>query len=143
MNRRIPLALVLALAASPAVAQPSTARPDPAAGQAACPGGDMTTVRVSRLKPGGTAEGLRKAMADHARWYADHGYAADRFAVGQVMVYDPALRRRAPAKDRFVTLHSHSSDVPRGKQDAAWAAFVAQYAANSSIESTTVVCMIQ
>lgn len=142
MNRTIPI--ILALTASPALAQQQPDGQQPTAAQAGtCPGGDMTTVRVSQLKPGGTVEGLRKAMADHARWYADHGFTADKFAVGQVMAYDRALRRRAPAKDRFVMLHWHTSDVPRAKQDAAWQAYVAQYAANSRIESTTVVCMIQ
>lgn len=134
MNRRISLALILAFAAGPAMAQPAPAD---------CPGDDWTTVRVSKLKPGGTLDGLRKAMADHVKWYRDHGYTADQFAFGQVMAYDPKLKRRAPVAGKYVTMRWHSSEVPKDKHDAAWNAYVAEYAANSTIESTTVVCMMK
>lgn len=132
MPRTIPLfVLLLTLSTPPAAAQ-----------TAACPGDDWTTVRISALKSGGTEDGLRKAVADHAKWYAEHGYQADKFAFGQVMAFDRALKRRAPVKGKYVTLHWHTSDVPKDKHDAAWAAYVAEYAANSTIESTTVVCMM-
>lgn len=141
MNRRIfppiLLALGLAVAAGPALAQPAPAGP------ADCPGDDWTTVRVSKLKPGGTLDGLRKAMADHVKWYRDHGYGTDQFTFGQVMAYDPKLKRRAPAEGKYVTIRAHSSEVPKSRHDAAWDAYVAEYAANSTIESTTVVCMMK
>lgn len=134
-NERMRAALLSALLGS--MATPAAAQ------QADCPGGDLTTVRTSVIKPGGTVEGLRQAMAAHAKWYADHGYTADQFAFGQVVAYDRTLKRRAPVAGKYVTLHWRSSEVPRDKRDAAWNAYVALYAANSRIAGTTVVCMLK
>jgi len=46
----------------------------------------------------------------------------------------------AGIRDEVMTLAT-SADVPREKRDAGWAAFVAKYKANSTIERETVVCL--
>jgi hypothetical protein len=40
-----------------------------------------------------------------------------------------------------MTIHYNPSNVPASKHDAAWAAFVAEYCANSDIASERVVCL--
>lgn len=62
------LTFVAALAVA-AVAQPAPA-------QNLCPKDTSPAViRLSKLKPGGTMDGVREAVADHAAWYKSHGYS--------------------------------------------------------------------
>lgn len=119
-----------------AVASPATAAPSVSA--ETCPAGKLQRVRVSEIVPGGSVEGFREAFADHARWYAAHGYKADR------LTFSPVMRESGRARgtsQRLVTIHTGVSNVPRDKQDAAWKAFAAKYKANSRIVSTTLTCM--
>jgi hypothetical protein len=57
------------------------------------------------------------------------------------------LEHRAPEPDerrrsrRLPVRHTHDSEVPHSMKDAAWNAFVAEYRANSVIDSTTHVCL--
>ncbi len=104
----------------------------------ACPAGKLQRLRVSEIIPGGSIDGFREAFAEHARWYAGHGYKADR------LTFSPVMResgRGRGAGQRLVTIHTSVSNVPRDKQDAAWKAFAAKYKANSRIVSTTLTCM--
>lgn len=111
------------------------------AADTACPSGNYAVVRESQIKPAGSLEGLKKAMADHAKWYADHGYAGDRFTWGAVLERDEKAHKLVASKDKVMTFHWAASDVPAAKHDAAWAAFVAEYEANSTILSSRTVCM--
>jgi hypothetical protein len=116
---------------SPALAQ--TANP--------CPTGSPAIVRTSKIKPGGSIAGFQKAVADHARWYASHGYTEDSFSSGRVLTMNPVTRAIAPTPDMMLTLHTKAVDVPAAKHDAAWNAYVAEYNANADIVSTTYVCL--
>ncbi|MFM6931765.1 MAG: hypothetical protein ACKOUT_05935 [Novosphingobium sp.] len=127
---------LLTAALALAVAVPALAAP--VAPAAACPAGKLQRVRVSEIIPGGSLAGFREAFADHARWYAAHGYKADRLTFSPVM---SESGRRRGAGQRLVTIHTGVSNVPRDKQDAAWKAFAAKYKANSRIVSTTLTCM--
>ena len=125
-------ALILASSSSTtAIAQPAPA----------CSPGDAATIRISRIIPGGSMAGLEKAAADHARWYADHGYKNDRIFTAPMLVTDPQTKKLVPSTDVVMTFHTHDSEVPHSMEDAAWSAFVAEYRANSVIESTTHVCL--
>ncbi len=42
--------------------------------------------------------------------------------------------------NQAMTFHFADSQVPNSAHDAGWAAFVAEYSANSTIVSTTFVC---
>lgn len=126
----------LAAALAAASALPAVAHADPL-----CPSGNYSQVRTSELIPGGTIEGFKKALAAHAKWYADHGYTADKFAWGQVIERDPATKKPTLSATKFVTYHFHASDITQAKQDAGWDAFVAIYKANSKITSSALVCM--
>jgi hypothetical protein len=107
----------------------------------ACPSGIYQIVRHSQIKPGGTVAGFAKAIADHAAWYASHGYTKDGFTWGQAMTMDPTTHAPALKPGEYVTIHSNANDVPKDKHDAGWDAYVAEYQANSSILSTTILCM--
>jgi hypothetical protein len=124
---------MLTAALALAVSTPAQAAPAPDN----CPAGKLQRVRVSEIVPGGSLAGFREAFADHARWYAAHGYKADR------LTFSPVLRESGKGRGaglRVVTIHTGASNVPRDKQDAAWKAFAAKYKANSRIVSTTLTC---
>jgi hypothetical protein len=126
---------VVALAVA-AVAQPALA-------QNLCPNDTSPAViRLSKLKPGGTMDGVRKAVADHAAWYKSHGYAADRIFLAPAIVPvadKPGSFELAP--DQYYTVHLKAVNVTKDKQDAAWAAYVAEYNQNSEIVHTDVLCV--
>lgn len=84
--------------------------------------------------------GFSKAVADHAKWYADHGYA-DQIVAAPVLAYDKASDSLAQVPDQIMTFHNHSVSVPKDKHDAAWDSYVAEYRANSTIATETLVCM--
>lgn len=120
----LPLAFLIATAA--------TAAP-------ACDG-QLVTMRVSKLKPGGTAAGFAEAVKANANWYRGKGLTNDRFVIAAVMSYAGGLAKLSP--DQFVTLHIvGGARAPEHKDDAAWGAFVAKYQANSTIESETRICL--
>ncbi len=127
----IALACVLAFGASSAMA--ATANP--------CKVGEPAVIRVSKITAKGSMAGFKKAAADHMKWYADHGYTKDRQLLAPVMIFDPAKKMMVEAPDQIMTLHTHSENVPNEKKDAAWAAYVAEYRANSDIVTETMVCL--
>lgn len=114
---------------------PSRANSDRPA--ATCAQGELTRIRVSKIKPGGSMAGFRDAVAAHTRWYQAHGYRIDQ-RIAPVMTSGKGAMQVSP--DEVMTLAT-SADVPRDKRDAGWTAFVAKYQANSTIERETVVCM--
>jgi len=105
-----------------------------------CSSGNVSIVRVSKLLPNGTLAGFSKAVADHAQWYASHGYK-DKIISAPVLVYDKTTNALVQSPDQIMTFHNHAGSVPKDKHDAAWDAYVAEYRANSTITSETIVCM--
>jgi hypothetical protein len=83
-----------------------------------CPNGDVTMIRISRITQGGSIAGFEKAVADHARWYAEHGYGEDRIVAAPVLIYDQANRTMVQADSEMMTIHSNAHPVPRDKHDA-------------------------
>ena len=115
----------------------SSSRPESDRPAATCTKGELTRIRVSKIKPGGSMAGFRDAVAAHTRWYQSHGYRIDQ-RIAPVMITGKGRMQVSP--DEVMTLAT-SADVPRDKRDAGWTAFVAKYQANSAIERETVVCM--
>jgi hypothetical protein len=126
--------IIIAAAAALVVPSMATAQPKPATG---CPQGELTRIRVSKIKPNGSMAGFRDAVAAHTRWYKAHGYRIEQ-RIAPVVTF--ARGRTGSAPQEVMTLAT-SDDVPREKHDAAWNAFVAKYRANSDIERETIVCM--
>lgn len=104
----------------------------------ACSQGEITRIRLSKIKPGGSMAGFRDAVAAHTRWYQAHGYRIEQ-RIAPVMVFGKG-KAGAPSSQEVMTLVT-SDDVPREKRDAGWNAFVAKYRANSDIEKETIVCL--
>jgi hypothetical protein len=131
--------IILATATTLAFASGAAAQPRQAAnrGGATCAQGELTRIRVSKIKAGGSMAGFRDAVAAHTRWYQSHGYRIDQ-RIAPVMTSGKGSMQVSP--DEVMTLAT-SADVPREKRDAGWAAFVAKYKANSTIERETIVCL--
>jgi hypothetical protein len=106
---------------------------------AACAEGDIAKLRMSKVPASGSMAGLAKAVADHQKWYRDHGYP-DRIVLAPVMTFDRASGRMVALPDQAMTLHLASHEVPAAKRDAAWDAYVAEYKANSQVTSETIIC---
>jgi len=112
-----------------------------AAGPSGCPSDHVTVIRTSKLKPGATMAGFEKAMAIHAKWYADHGFTRDGFKMAPVLVPNTAKNDLVKSPDMVMTMHTNSSYIPRAKRDAGWTNFVNAYRAVSVIQTETSVCM--
>jgi hypothetical protein len=108
---------------------------------AACPSGNVAIIRIRTIAPKGPIAGFEKAAADHAKWYASHGYNEDRIVAAPVLLFDAATSKLRKSPDTVISFHYHSHDVPNEKHDKAWDAYVAEYNANSEIKSTTLVCI--
>ena len=112
-----------------------------AAAPNACASGDIEVVRISKLTPKGSMAGVEKAVADHGKWYADHGYAEDRVILAPVFVTEGGGTFPSISANQFLTIHAHAHQVPADRQDAAWQAYVAEYDANSQIVTQSMVCI--
>ena len=126
--------IIIAAAAALVVPTVATAEPKPATD---CSQGELTRIRLSKIKPNGSMAGFRDAVAAHTRWYKAHGYRIEQ-RIAPVVRFAKAKAGSAPQE---VMTFATSDDVPREKHDAAWEAFVAKYRANSDIERETIVCM--
>lgn len=117
------------------------AMPNAAAAQSksvtACSHGEVTRIRLSKIKPGGSMAGFDQAVAAHTAWYKSHGYRMVQ-RIAPVLVNANGKQQVSP--DEVMTFSSGDS-VPREKHDAGWEAFVAKYRANSQVEKETTVCV--
>jgi hypothetical protein len=104
-----------------------------------CPGGQLALMRVSKILPKGSMAGFREAARDHAAWYRAKGLPVTQF-VAPVMVYSPRAKAQVASDREVMTVRLGSADMPRGKADASWAAFVAKYKANATIVRETRTC---
>ncbi|OAN65651.1 hypothetical protein [Sphingomonas sp. TDK1] len=103
-----------------------------------CPSGELTRVRLSKLKPGASMADFRAAVAAHVDWYKTHGFKIDQ-RVAPVLVAGPDGK---PTESREEVMTFATGDyVPRDKQDAGWAAYVAKYRAISDMVVEKGVCM--
>ena len=65
--------------------------------------GQLVTMRLSKLKPGGTAANFAEAVKANADWYKAKGLTNDRFVSAAVMSYAGGAAK--PSADQFVTMH--------------------------------------
>lgn len=101
--------------------------------------GSYQIVRVSGIKPSGSMDGFLKAVEAHRAWYKSHGFKDNEIRTEKVMVQDPATKNWKYSDQEIMVVHVRP---PQGvKHDAAWDAFVKQYADNSSIKSEKFVCV--
>jgi len=100
--------------------------------------GQMLTMRVSKLKPGGSLAGFNEAFKGNAAWYKAKGLS-DQFSTAPLML--PSDGDMKPSVDQIVTFHITGQKAPEHKGDAGWDAFVTKYKANSTIASETRTCL--
>lgn len=106
--------------------------------------GDMTTVRVSQIKPGGSLQGFMKAVEAHKAWYRANGVMDNDIVAARVFVRDE--KTGAPAKHSDTEIMSFHLRPPAAsrtpnKNDAAWEAFVKQYRDNADLKSEYWACI--
>ncbi len=141
MNMRIAALVAMvsvSLAASAFAAEP-VANPLPAAGPQTLCKGQLQTLRISKIKKGGTMAGFLEAVAAHNAWYKAHGVNSEVEVVGREIRRDPETDAYAVAEDEVVTIHISPPSEPTGK-DEAWTAFVQKYRDNSKIVTSRTLC---
>jgi hypothetical protein len=112
-----------------------------AAATSPCPSGSHpAVVRLSRIKPGGTMTGFRKAEADQEKWYAAHKLP-DRLFVAPVLEGNAAAARISDREAMTVHVYRTAPGQPFPPHDADWNAFVAAFKTHSEIVSTTRACL--
>jgi hypothetical protein len=127
------LAAILTIAATSLVAQTP---------KLACDG-DITTVRVSEIKPEGTLAGFMSAVAAHKAWYRANGITDNEIYTARVIVRDETTKEKKYSDKQVMTfpVNPPSSDRTPNHGDAAYNAFVKLYKDNSDIKSEYSVCM--
>ncbi len=101
--------------------------------------GHVALLQISEISPQGSMAGFNKAVADHIKWYADHGYTDKIFAEPTLTFNLPKGRFEAIPNEMMI-FHLNAQYVPESKKDAAWNAYVKEYSDNSTTKSTTAVC---
>ncbi|WP_297510825.1 hypothetical protein [uncultured Caulobacter sp.] len=125
-----------ALCLAPAAASAATSPKD------LCPNGQLVTIRFSEIKPTGTKAGFAKAAADNQAWYVSHGLTQNHQNAGVVLQRnDKGEWTESP--NAVVTVHTNPPGSTAPAPDDAWKAFVAEYDANSTMKSQTMVCFSQ
>ena len=118
----------------------------PVCGQTAAPAcfGDMATVRLSQIKPGGSLQGFLKAVEAHKAWYRANGVTDNDIVAARVLVRDEKTGLPIKYSDSEVmSFHLRPPGASRtpNKNDAAWDAFVKQYRDNSDLKSEYWACI--
>jgi hypothetical protein len=130
------LAVFLAIQASPSL--PQTKRTD----LPACDG-DIAVVRVGEIKPGGSMNGFMAAVAAHKAWYRANGVTNNVIVASRVIVKDKTTGEQKYSETEVISYHIRPPDSSRipHRGDAAWKAYVKQYADNEEIKSEYMTCM--
>jgi hypothetical protein len=105
--------------------------------------GDITVVRVSQIKPGGSIQGFMAAVEAHKAWYRSHGFTDNEIVASRVIVLDPKTGALEYSDTEVLTYHLRPPGMgnPPGQGDAAWNAYVKLYRDNSDIKSEYVTCL--
>ena len=130
------LTLALALLASAASAQTQPTSPT-------C-FGDIATVRVSLIKPGGTIQGFMRAVEMHKAWYRANGVNDNDIVAARVLLRDEKTGQPTRYSDTEVMSFHLRPPAPSrtpNKNDAAWQAFLKQYKDNSDLKTEYWACV--
>jgi hypothetical protein len=130
MRTLLCVAVLVGVAVSPSFAQPT---------MPAC-NGDITIVRVSRIKPGGSLDGFMKASAAHLAWYRANKITTNRIVTARVIAIDRAANTAKYSDTEVLQYHINPPQRPANADDAAWKAYVKQYQDNSDIVSEHFTC---
>jgi hypothetical protein len=106
-----------------------------------CKGGELVTVRTSKLKTPDAREGFVKAVHDNQAWYRSHGLTQNEQVAGKVLVFDQAARSWSVSPDTVATVHVNPPGPNGPAHDGAWNAFVGEYRATSDLTTETMICL--
>jgi hypothetical protein len=128
MRVLVHVAILAALHAAPAQAQNATPT---------C-FGDIATVRLSQIKPGGTVQGFLKAVEAHKAWYRANGITDNDIVAARVVAKDEktGLPTGKYSETEVMSFHLRPPAASRtpNKNDAAWQAFLKLYRENSDLK---------
>jgi hypothetical protein len=133
---RTVLSLMLATSVYAAAASAQTTAP-------AC-FGDMATVRISQIKPGGSLQGFMKAVEAHKAWYRANGVTDNDIVAARILLRDEKSGLPTKYSDTEVMSFHLRPPAPSrtpNKNDAAWEAFVKQYRDNADLKSEYLACI--
>jgi hypothetical protein len=133
MRTLLSLALVMVSTTAPARAQ----RPPSCFG-------DIATVRVSQIKPGGSVQGFMKAVEAHKAWYRANGVSDNDIVAARVLVRDEKTGQPVRYSDTDVMSFHLRPPAPSrtpNKNDAAWQAFLKLYRDNSDLKTEYWACI--
>lgn len=132
--------VLVAILISGIVAAPALAQTAASTSAWTCPVGQQQAVlRVNEIT--GTLAGYDQAVKDHVQWYRDHGYKENTITTTTVWGLGLGVPVAQSTTPQFLSIHRNPPGVPSEKQDDAWKAFTAEYAANSKILATIVACL--
>jgi hypothetical protein len=105
--------------------------------------GDVAVVRVSQIKPGGSIEGFMAAVAAHKAWYRANGVTDNVIVASRVMERDKTTGEMKYSDTQVLTYHIRppANERTPHRGDAAWNAYVKQYADNSVVQNEYVTCL--
>ena len=111
----------------------------PAFAQTAPPAcfGDVATVRLSQIKPGGTVQGFLKAVEAHKAWYRANGITDNDIVAARVLAKDDKGQpTNKYSETEVMSFHLRPPAAARtpNKNDAPWQAFIKQYRDNSDLK---------
>jgi len=127
------LTVSVALYATSAVAQ--TAMP-------AC-NGDIATVRISHIKPGGSMQKFMDAVAAHLAWYRANGFKDNELVTSLIIVKDEKTGAMKYSDTDVISYHLRppAREKIKNRGNAAWSAYVKLYAETSEITNEYSTCM--
>ena len=105
--------------------------------------GDITTVRVSHIKPGGSLQKFMDAVAAHKAWYRANGFKDNEIVTSRVMIRDEKTGAMKYSDTEVLSYHIRppALETIKNRGDAAWTAYVKLYADTSEIKNQYVTCM--
>jgi hypothetical protein len=106
--------------------------------------GDVVTVRLSQIKPGGSIQGFTKAVEAHKAWYRSNGITDNDIIAARVFVRDEKTGLPLKYSDtEILSFHLRPPAQSRtpNRNDAAFQAFVKLYRDNSDLKSEYWACM--
>lgn len=132
----VSLALFLATAATPALAQSAMPKCD----------GDIAIIRISQIKPTSNLQAFMKAQDAHLAWYRANGYKTNEIYSARVMVSDDKGKTMRYSDNEVMTFHvrppAGTSDTAISSKDkAGWDAYVKMYRDSSDIKTEYFICM--
>ncbi len=105
--------------------------------------GNITVVRVSEIKPGGTLEGLQASITAQVAWYRANGITDNQIVISRVILRDKTTGAHSYSDSEVIIYHLRppSADRTPNHGDAGWNAFIKLYNDNAVLKNEYVTCL--